>query len=579
MDRVRALDPVAVAGTVGGVAAVAALIAVAEAFGPVPNLSSLFLLPVMLSAVTWGWWYALGTAILSFLVYNFLFVEPRYTLTIYEPQEWVSLAVFSIVAAVTSNLAARERARRQEAIRQAGTASLLYELSRALDDSDLESGLRAVAERLRQELGLDGVVVARSDPDGYLTPLMAVGTTAGALGSEPVGRVFVPSLDASRAGRWVVVRARGGAGRRAEPAGPPGVPGPRRRAPIANFPLRQEGRQIGMLRLVGRPGGLADDETRFLTAVADRLAVALASADLREEANRAEVLRRADDLRTALLSSVSHDLRTPLAAIKASAESLLQKDVPWSEEDRDAFAAAIDREADRLTRLVANLLDMSRIEGGALRPRRGWYDLGELAREVLARLSPILADRPVELRVEPDLPPVALDYLMIGQVVTNLVENAVKYTPPGSPLHVAVRRDDGAVRLEVEDRGPGVPADRRARVFDKFSRLEPAGRASGSGLGLAISRGFVEAHDGRIWVEAGNGPPDSPGARFVIALPVSEPGTAEALPAGAADVASGRPDEHRKAAVVPREPPAVPAPRAADGPAPADATRLTPGTA
>lgn len=508
MLRARTIDPIATAGMVGGVAVVAALIAVAEAFVPVPNLSILFLLPVMFSAVTWGWWNALGASVLAFIAYDYLFVSPRHTLTIADPEEWIALIIFLIVSAVTSNLAARERARREQASRQAWTATFLYEISRALGERGLEAGLHAVAERVRSEFRLDGVVVARADRDGHLTPLVAVGKADGALGSEPAGRVFAPPTSNARSGRWIVVRARGG------------QPGQRiSRGPVANFPLRHEGQQLGMLRLVGRSNGLADDETRLLATIADRLAIALGSELLREEANRVEILRRADELRTALLNSVSHDLRTPLAAIKASAESLLQKDVAWSDEDRDGFASAIDREADRLNRLVANLLDMSRIEGGALRPQRDWYDLGELVREVLARLRPALNGRPIDLTVAPGLEPVALDYLMIDQVVTNLIENAVKYTPPASPIIITVEPAPGGARLAVEDRGVGIPPERRERVFDKFYRIETTSRVRGSGLGLAVSRGLVEGHGGHIWAEAGGGPPETPGARFVVEIP------------------------------------------------------------
>src|SRR5207249_1827509 len=161
-----------------------------------------------------------------------------------------------------------------------------------------------------------------------------------------------------------------------------------------------------------------------------------------------------DELRTALLNSVSHDLRTPLAAIKASAESLIQPDIAWSREDRDAFVAAIIRESDRLNRLVGNLLDMSRIEGGALRPQRNWYDPGELVREVGDRLKGALTEHPLELAIAEHLPPISLDYLMIDQVVTNLLENAVKYTPPGAPIRVEVEPQAGSIRVAVADRGP-----------------------------------------------------------------------------------------------------------------------------
>jgi two-component system sensor histidine kinase KdpD len=485
---------------VAGVAAISAVIGLIEYVIEIPNLLIVYLLVVVFCAVTWGWWNALGAAILAFLLYDFLFVNPRFTFTVHDPQEWVALLIFLVVAAVTSNLAARERARREQASRQARTATLLYDLSRELNGENQVSALRIVAERLVSEFGLDGVVIARSDADGHLAPLVAVGKAESALGTEPVGRVFAPPSGPNRPGRWIVLRADG------RP----------RRAPVANFPLRRDDRQIGMLRLVGRPGGYADDETSMLATIADRLAVDLEQAALREEANRVEVLRRTDDLRTALLSSVSHDLRTPLAAIKASAESLLQPDVPWSEEDRDGFAGAIVRESDRLNRLVGNLLDMSRIEGGGLRPQHDWYDAGELVREVIARLRPLLQGRRVEPSIADDLPPVSLDYLMIDQVVTNLIENAVKYTPPGTPIDVRVERHGDRVRIAVADHGPGIPPDRRATVFDKFSRLQRRGQPQGSGLGLAVSKGLVEGHGGRIWIDETPGG----GATFLFELPI-----------------------------------------------------------
>ena len=514
---------------VAGVAAMSAVIATIEAAIEIPNLLIVYLLVVVFCAVTWGWWNALGAAILAFLLYDFLFVAPRFTFTVHDPQEWVALLIFLVVATVTSNLAARERARREQASRQARTATLLYELSRALNGDDETAGLRAVAERLVAEFGLDGVVVARSDDDGRLEPLVAVGRVEGALGTEPVGRVFAPPSGPNRPGRWIVLRADG------KP----------RRASVANFPLRRDDRQIGMLRLVGRPSGYADDEVSMLATIADRLAVDLEQATLREEANRVEVLRRTDELRTALLSSVSHDLRTPLAAIKASAESLLQHDIAWSDDDRAGFAGAIVRESDRLNRLVGNLLDMSRIEGGGLRPQRDWYDAGELIREVIARLRPLLEGRHVEPSIADDLPPVSLDYLMIDQVVTNLLENAVKYTPPGTPIDVRVERDRDRVRVAVADHGPGIPPDRRVTIFDKFSRLERRGQVQGSGLGLAVGKGLVEGHGGQIWVTETPGG----GATFVFELPI-ELGATMPTPAGS-DTADVRPDP---ASTTPRAP-------------------------
>ncbi|HYU21139.1 MAG TPA: ATP-binding protein [Chloroflexota bacterium] len=502
------LHPLPVIGMVAGVAGVSVAIGLIRSVIVIPNLSVLYLLVVMFSAVTWGWWNALGAAVLAFLAYDFFFTEPVHTFTIRDPEEWVALSIFMAVAAVASNLAARERARRQEARRQARTATLLYQVSRALGSDEIESGLRLVAECLISEFGLDGAVIELADSEARLEPRVVVGDAVPALGPRPAGRVFATSADRQRAGRWVIVRGGGAAGGASEP-----------RAPVANFPLRRDDHQWGMLRLVGRPRGFADDETQVLATIADQVALALERQALRDEANQAEVLRRTDELRTALLNSVSHDLRTPLAAIKASAESLLQHDVPWTDEDREGFAAAIARESERLNRLVRNLLDMSRIEGGAIQPQREWYDLGEVVREVVARLGPTLGTSPLELVIPEELPPVPLDYLMIDQVITNLLENAVKYTPPGSPIRVEVQPADGRARVIVTDRGPGVPPGSRERVFDKFFRLDAKPGIRGSGLGLTVSRGLVEAHGGRVWVE------DNPGggARFFFELPAGEP--------------------------------------------------------
>jgi len=271
----------------------------------------------------------------------------------------------------------------------------------------------------------------------------------------------------------------------------------------------------GALRLVGRRA-FSDEETRVLATIADQLAAMLERERLRDEVQQAEILRRTDELRQALLSSVSHDLRTPLASIKASAGSLLAPGVVWSDGDKCSFLTTIDREADRLNRLVANLLDMSRIEGGALRPQADWYDLGELVREVIARLRPSLNGREICLETPEELPPIEIDYLMIDQVLTNLIENAARYTSAELPIEVRIMAEPGVLRSCVVDRGAGIPPSERARIFDKFYRLHPRGTIAGSGLGLAVSRGLIEAHHGRIWVEETAGG----GATFCFELPV-----------------------------------------------------------
>ena len=275
-------------------------------------------------------------------------------------------------------------------------------------------------------------------------------------------------------------------------------------------------RSLGVERERSHPG------TTFFWTFVDQAASVIERERLRRETLQVEVLRRTDALRAALLSSVSHDLRTPLSSIKAAASSLLQEDVQWDDEARHSFALAIVREADRLNRLVANLLDMSRIEGGALKPEKEWYPINELIQDVVARMQPVLQGRVVHTDLPADLPPVKLDYLQIDQVLTNLLENAVRYTPAESPIDIGVRLDGEYMLISVADRGPGIPAADLDRVFDKFYRVmetqTKATRTTGSGLGLAVCKGLVEAHGGRIWVENRQGG----GAIFQFTLPLDE---------------------------------------------------------
>lgn len=236
------------------------------------------------------------------------------------------------------------------------------------------------------------------------------------------------------------------------------------------------------------------------------LFTALATAQLADRARHAaqheraaQVAIQAGEMKTALLHAVSHDLRTPLASIKANVSGLRQSDVTYSAEDRAELLEAIDDEADRLDRLVANLLDASRLEAGVLVPRKEPQDLAELAHAVLARTAHLLDGRAVQLDVQPGMPLVRCDYAQLDQALTNLVENAARHTPTGSPIEVKLTADNAAARIEVVDHGPGIAKADRARVLRPFERGRTS--ASGSGLGLSIARGIAEAHGGRLLVE------------------------------------------------------------------------------
>jgi two-component system sensor histidine kinase KdpD len=262
-------------------------------------------------------------------------------------------------------------------------------------------------------------------------------------------------------------------------------------------------RQLGSLWAMrprgGRPIGPA--ETRLLAAVADQVAQALEQDRLAAAARDAEVARRSDDLKSALLESVSHDLRTPLASIRAAAGSLVDPDVRLAEEDRRATAEMIDREADHLNRIVTNLLDLSRVEAGALRVERDVYDLEDVLEPTVERARRRLAGHRLEVDLA-GMPPVEVDAVLVDQVLANLLENAAKYTPPGTRVLVTAqsRPADGLVRLTVEDAGPGVPDAALPRLFDKFYRVpgRAGGSRGGTGVGLAVVRGLAEALGGRV---------------------------------------------------------------------------------
>jgi len=285
--------------------------------------------------------------------------------------------------------------------------------------------------------------------------------------------------------------------------------------------MEDDARRFAPERSLGVDREKSHPSTAFFWTFLDQATSIIERARLHRESLQIELLQRTDALRAALLSSVSHDLRTPLSSIKAAATSLLQEDIQWDEEAQRGFALMIEREADRLNRLVGNLLDMSRIEGGALKPEKEWYPVDELIHDVLGHIQPLLQGRTVITNLPDDLPPVELDYLQMDQVLTNLIENAVRYTPLSSPIEIDAQVKDEYILISIADRGPGIPPADIERIFDKFYRvLSTQNKAvrSGSGLGLAVCKGLVETHGGRIWAENREGG----GTIFFFTLPITK---------------------------------------------------------
>jgi two-component system, OmpR family, sensor histidine kinase KdpD len=520
------------AAAIGAVALVSLAIGAVLTTARIANVSMLYLLAVLAVATRFGSGPAVLASVLAFLAFDWFFVEPFSTFTVSDPEEWLALLLLLVASVVTGQLAAAQRRRAEEAQRREQEALQLYTIGRYLATAPtLDAALQATVDYLRGALNLEACAVLLADPAGRLAARAQAGRAA-SLGGETARWLLAADVGehvASEPRRWVRVL-------------PPRTPGATPSASAGtrfDLRLRAAGAQLGVLRvLVGaaRPG-LTREDTRLLETAADQTALVIERACLQAEANAAEVLRRTDELRAALLSSVSHDLRTPLASIKAAAGSLRQRDVAWSDAEREDFAAAIEAEADRLNRLVGNLLDMSRIEAGALRPEKEWYPLSALVEDIVGRLRPLAAEHPIAVDVPDTLPPVLLDYVEIDQVLTNLLENALKYTPPGTPIRVTARVAGEALEVAVADEGPGIPATALPHLFDKFYRVSSgSGQPKGTGLGLAVAKGLVEAHGGRIAAESARG--HGTAFRFTLPLdapPAESPAPPRAARAGAAD--------------------------------------------
>ena len=522
----------------------------------IPNVSMLYLIAVLATAIAFGRGPAILASVAAFLTFDWFFVAPHHTFTIADPDEWVALLLFLLVAIVTGQLAARERQRAREAEQREREAVVLSDVVRLMSEADLDGALRAVAERLRQELQLTAVSIDLEDDVCQASPaavgeLEALGLAAD--GAPTVAAERQPGPDPQLA-HVAAERRPGDASPEQRARGhsiwpplaasqqPGGIsPEQRARAPaperVRAIPVEAQNRRVGTLRLAYPPAqrhlAVADD--RLLAAVAAQLGLAVERARLRREATEAETLRRTDELKDALLNAVSHDLRTPLASIIASAGSLRQRDVAWSDAERAGFAEAIEEQAQRLDRIVGNLLDLSRIEGGSLRPEQGWYDLGALIADALGRLRPVTTRHFVAVEVPDDLPPVLVDAVQIDQVFSNLVENAAKYAPPGTKIWISARRAGQEVQVQVADRGAGIPPAALPHLFQPFYRADGRGpRPKGTGLGLAVARGLVEAYGGRIWVK---NRPDG-GVYFIFTLPLAPEAREPEMPiagAGAGD--------------------------------------------
>lgn len=489
----------------GAAASVAAVtIVIAQILGSRPSVSAamLYLVAVLASALFLGRGAAVVTAVGAFLCFNWFFVEPLHHLAVADPSDLLALFVFLLVAAVTGELVAGQRARAEQARLEERDSTLLYEIARDLGADDIRPALRKCAERVRDHLGFAALTI-----DAGATGAAAIGAGDPAardiLAAAGTRRQLLGPPDATGRPRWIRIA-------------PQTHRGGLQDLSVSTIPLTSGGRRVGAINVASSPDrAFTASDLRLLNSAAAQIATAVDRDELRRRAVEAEVLRRGDDVKNSLLGAVSHDLRTPLASILASASSLRERDVEWTEGEREGFLTDIEAEARRLDRLVGHLLDVSRVQGGSLRPARAWHDAGALVEDVVARIRATAGGRDIATRIPDDLAPGFLDYVEIDQVLTNLIENAVKHAPAGTGVEVGVEPVRGALRFCVEDRGPGLPPDQAARAFEPFTQIASAGREGGVGLGLAIAKRLVEAHGGRIWYE----PRPGGGSRFLFTLP------------------------------------------------------------
>jgi two-component system sensor histidine kinase KdpD len=464
-----------------------------------------YLLGIIVVAMRFGYGPSIACTVLSVAALDFFFVPPVYSFAVSDLQHVLTFAVMFVVALVVSSLTQRVRDQASAARQRERRTASLYGMTRELAGTPMTKNLAAVAVRHVAEIFDAKVALLLDKGDGSLA--------SAATGDQ----AFEPDAKESGVVEWVWSHHK--------PAGLCTDTLPSSSA--LYLPLRDARGKVGVLGV--RPNDrhrFVDPEQRaLLDLFATQVASALERARLAEEAQRVQLQMQTERLRSSLLSSVSHDLRTPLAVITGAASALAETHPEVGPDVRHELSETIHEEAQRLNRLVRNLLDMTKITSGAMKVAKEWQPLEEVIGAVLERLEGLLAGRTIDVKLPPDLPLVPIDAILIEQVFINILENAAKYTPKGSPIEISAARDGASVVVSVKDRGPGVPKEHLDEIFAKFYRLPREGEGGGAGLGLAICRGIVETHGGIIWAENREGG----GASFSFTLPIE--GTPPAISA------------------------------------------------
>jgi two-component system, OmpR family, sensor histidine kinase KdpD len=441
------------------------------------NVALVFVLPVLAAALAWGLAPGVTSAILAVLCYNFFFLDPLYTLRISDPENVAGLVLFSAVAVLASGIAARTRAQTLIARQEAARGAALYAFAKKLTAvAMIDDLLWAAAYQVAVMLKAEAVFLLPEE--GSLTVQAAY---------PPEDRLDANDLAAAD---WCW-RNDTPAGR-----GSDNLPG----APRLFLPLRTGRGKLGVAGIKKDLAGplLTPAERRLLDALLDQTALAIDRVQLARDVDASKLLAETERLRTALLTSIGHDLKTPLASILGAISSLRSYGASYGEAARADLLATAQEEAERLARFVDNLLDMTRLEAGALGAKREPVDVADAVGAALHRTGRLLADHRVTTELPADLPLLRADFVLLEQVLVNLLENAARYAPAGTPVEIVARAGADALLVEVGDRGPGIPPDEASRIFDRFYRALNAPPGKGVGLGLAVAKGFVEAMGGTI---------------------------------------------------------------------------------
>ncbi|MEN4099364.1 MAG: DUF4118 domain-containing protein [Anaerolineaceae bacterium] len=415
-------------------------------------IALLYLLPVMISTVLWGFTPGILAAFSAFLVFNFFYIEPYHTFQVHKTQDLITLFIFLIVAVVISQLIGRARQGMQIAQSREWEATHMYELISALSGlQNVQNIAQTLANHIWSTFKFDRVKI---DLNGENTFSISVPEKMEASGNSAM-----------------------------------------------KFALKTARSNEGQISVWHNRAYIPHEESRLLDAYIHQGALSLERARLANVETHAKIWQESDRLKSSLLNSVSHELRSPLSAIKASVSSLRSGAVDWNAPGRQELLATIEEETDLLNGLVGNLLDMSRIESGVLDPNIHWNSIEEIAMCVAAKMRKQMEEHHLELDFPGDLPLVPTDFGMIEQVFSNLLSNGVKYAPPKTTIKISSYVAGEFLHTEVSNQGPPVAEEHLEKIFEKFHRVTEADRIMGTGLGLSICKGVIEAHNGKIWAE------------------------------------------------------------------------------